>query len=503
MRLNGHQADVVTLRDLIRARGTLGDKPLAIVEGQTLTYRDADESANQVANSLLRLGVGKGDVVATFMHNSVDHILAWFACAKIGAVWAPLNIALVHRDLAYTIKDTNARAVVVDDDLRATYLDVRDEIADPRRIEIVRTDGDVPAGWTSFAELRSGATEEPDVDVRWTDPAGLIYTGGSTGLPKGVLVANLWYFPGCLRYGEMFQPSAEDVHFGLGQMCHTIGSAVDIICPMYWGMTTVTTRWFSVSAFWPTVRAHRVTLTVVLGALMARLLAAPETPDDAGNSIRLAASVTGGLPGDVVAEFSRRFGIPLLEIYGQTETGPMCCIGERADDRPHPSQGKPRGWAELMVGDEHGMSCAPGATGEIMLRPTIPYTFLLGYSNKPDKYVEACRDLWFHTGDLGHLDEGGYLHFDGRMANTIRHRGENISAIEVEQVILTHPAVRGCAVVGVPNDGEDDVLACVQVRPGAVVEPVEIVTLRATAGVLQGAPLRRLHRRGTAVGDEG
>lgn len=476
MQLNGHELAATTLRDLIRLRAALGDKPLAIVDGDQLTYRDADESANRIAHSLLRLGVGKGDVVATLMYNSADHIRLWFACAKIGAVWAPLNIALVKRDLAYTLNDTQARAVVVDEGLLDAYRDVRAELERSDRVEIVRGSRATPDGWTPFDDLLTGPATEPDAEVTEADPAGLIYTGGTTGLPKGVLVSNLWYFPGCLRYQELFQPGPDDVHMGLGQMCHTIGSAVDILCPLYWGITTVTTRWFSVSRFWSTVRDHRVTLTVVLGALMTRLLAAPASSDPVRNSIRLAASVTGGVPREVVEEFSRRFDIPLLEIYGQTETGPLCCIGERVHDQPYPSQGRPHGWAKLMIADLQDRPCPPGETGQILMRPTHPHTFMLGYVNQPAKFAEACRDLWFHTGDLGHLDVNGYLHFDGRMAHSIRHRGENISAIEVEQVILTHPAVANCAVVGVPADaGEDDVKAYVQVREGEWLDPGDVV----------------------------
>jgi carnitine-CoA ligase len=476
MRLNDHELEATTLRDLIRLRGRLGDKPLAIVDGNRLTYQDADESANRIANSLAARGIRKGDVVATLMHNSADHICLWFACAKIGAIWAPLNIALVKHDLAYTINDTGAQAIIVDADLLDTYLEVRAETAGHDRAEIVRIAGEAPVGWTRFGELLDAEPAEPDVMVAWSDPAGLIYTGGTTGLPKGVLVSNLWYFPGCLRYQELFRPGPNDVHMGLGQMCHTIGSAVDILCPMYWGMTTITTRWFSVSRFWDTVRANRVTLTVLLGTLMTRLLAASESEDDADNSIRLAASVTGGVPREVVDRFSQRFGIPLLEIYGQTETGPLCCIGERIGDQPYPSQGSPHGWADMVIADPLDRPCPAGQTGEILLRPTYPSTFMLGYLNKPDKFAEACRNLWFHTGDLGHLDDAGYLHFDGRMAHTIRHRGENVSALEIEQVVLAHPAVANCAVVGVPGAaGEDEIKAYVQLQEGAIMEPDEVV----------------------------
>lgn len=135
--------------------------------------------------------------------------------------------------------------------------------------------------------------------------AALIYTGRTMGLPEGVRVSNLWYFPGVLRYQEMLGTTPDDVHLALGQMCHTIGSAVDILDPVYWRMTTVGTRWFSVSRLWGTVRDHGCTVTVILGTLMIRLLTAEERPGGRLNPLRLAASVTGGVPRETVEEFSR------------------------------------------------------------------------------------------------------------------------------------------------------------------------------------------------------
>lgn len=475
MQVNGHDLEVATIRDLIRTRAVLGEKPLAIVDGTVLTYVDADRRANALANRFAELGVAKGDVVATYMYNSTDHILVWFAAAKLGARWAPLNVALVKQDLAYTIGDCAPRVIVLDEELLPAYREVRAETSSGR-VEVVR--GTVPDedGWLALDDLRDGPETEPTVAVEPDDPAGLIYTGGTTGLPKAVEVTNFWYFPGALRYFEMLDPTPQDVHLALGQMCHTIGSAVDILTPMYWQMTTVGTRWFSVSRFWETVRQHGCTLTVLLGTLMARLLTPDERPNDRDNTLRLAVSVTGGMPREQIERFSQRFGVPLLETYGQTEAGPLGCINQRLEDLPRVSQGSPHGWIELRIADADGTTCPSGIVGEILLRPTVPGSFMRGYLNKPGRFELACRDLWFHSGDLGYLDKYGDLHFAGRMAHMIRHRGENVSAIEIEQVLLTHPSVRNCAVIGVANDvGEDDIKAVVQLAAGAHVTELQLV----------------------------
>lgn len=475
MKLKDYKLKATTVRELIRLQASLGDKPLAIIDEDSISYAEADRSANRIANSLLALGITKGDIVATYLYNSIDHIRLWFACAKIGAIWTPLNIALVNVDLAYTINDVKPRLIVIDHDLLANYAEVRDRVARPGMIEVLRR-GEAGAGWLPFDDLDRGDEREPDVLVHWTDPASIIFTGGSTGLPKGILVSNAWYFPGIFRYLEMLRPQPDDVHIGLGQMYHTIGSAVDILAPVYFGLTTVMTRWFSASKFFDTARRYNCTLSVIIGPTLLALVRQPEKPDDRDNPIRVAATGTGGIPRENIDRFMDRFGIDLFELYGQTETGPLGCIGERADDRPYYSLGRAHGWVDVRVVDRNGVDCGPDVTGEILIRCIYPSTFMLAYFNKPDKYAEACRDLWFHSGDLGHFDANGYLHFDGRMAHLIRRRGESIAAVEVEAIILTHPAVGRCAVVGVPSDmADEEVKASIELREGATLDPLEIV----------------------------
>jgi len=475
--LNGHRPDVVTVADLIAARAALGEKPLAVIEGETLTYAEADLRANRIANALVELGVGKGDVVATLMHNSVEHVCTWFGSAKLGAIWAPLNIALVQLDLKAALADAAPRVVVVDEALLGNLAVVGPQLEGAGTTVVVN--GKVPPGSGSvpFQDLLAGSPRRPDVEVEPSDPAGLIFTGGSTGRPKGVLVSNLWYFPGVLRYGEMLDPRPDDVHIGVGQLCHTIGSAVDVLGPVYWGLTTVLGRRFSASRFFDVARAHDGTLTVLVEPVMMALLKQDAREDDADNPLRLAATAAGKMADENYDAFRSRFDIDLLELYGQTETGPLGCISQRLDDRPHRSLGTGNGWAEIAIADPgDGRILDAEEQGEILLRPTHPGTFLLGYHRQAERFVEACRDLWFHTGDLGHLDQQGYLHFDGRLAHAIRRRGENIAAAEVEQVLLLHPSIAECAVVGVPAElGEEEVKAYVVPRAGEAIEPEEIV----------------------------
>jgi carnitine-CoA ligase len=476
LRLNGHELEVATVPDLLRRRREHGARPLAIVEGDSLSYAQADERANRVANALIGLGVAKGDVVMTYMYNSVEHLAAWFGAAKAGAVWAPANLALVSLDLEYTIADAAPKVLITDAELLPNVLAIRDRL-DPSLRIVVHGAHAGPSDLLPLGRLLEGAPDDPNVPVAPADPAGIVYTGGSTGLPKGVVISNLWFFPAALRYDEMFGVREDDVHLGLGQLCHAIGSAVDVVCPMYWGLTTVMSRWFSASRFWDVAAEHRTTIVgVFIGPLMMALLNQPSRDDDAVNPIRIASSGSGQVPRDRVEAFKERFGIELLEIYGQTETGPLGAVGQRSHDNPYHSLGRPHGWCEIAVLGRDDEPCAPGVQGEIALRPTFPHTFLLGYHRKPEQFVEACRGLWFHSGDLGHLDEQGYLHFGGRLSHSIRRRGENVAALEVEGTLLLHDAVAEAAVVGVESElGEEDVKAFVVPVPGHDVEPAELV----------------------------
>jgi len=475
MLLNGHRPEATTLRELIGLRAGLAGKTFAVVGEEAVTFGDVDLRANQLANSLVRLGVSKGDVVATFMQNSIDHIVSWFACAKLGAVWSPFNAALMPQDLAYTLGDSRPKALLADADLSERY-DAALGLG-VAAVEHVFVRGTADASrHAAFGELLDGPDHLPDADVDPGDPAGIIYTGGTTGRPKGVLVPNSWYFPGVLRYQEIFEPDPSDVHLSLGQLYHTIGSAVDVLSPLYAGITTVSMGWFSASRFLPTVRRHKVTLSVILGAHIARLMNTEAGEDDADNTLRRAVSVTGGLPRSLVAGFVQRFDVPLLETYGQTETGPLGCINQRFEELPRESLGSPHGWIEVKIADPQGHELPDGETGEILLRPTVPGSFMLGYVNKPDQVVHATADLWFHSGDLGFRDDFGDLHFSGRVAHLLRHKGENISAIEVEETLLAHESVVGCGVVAVPSDmGDDDIKAFVVAAEGVAPEPAGLI----------------------------
>jgi len=478
LRILGYEPHATTLRDLIRLRRSNGDKPLLICRDEVLTYADADSRSNEVANRLLEFGVGKGDVVATFMYNSLAQALVWFGCAKIGAIYAPLNVSLVRDDLSYSLNDTGPAILVVDDELVPAYLACRASLK--RRPQLFihgAADAAREAGALPFERLLGGDDRMPDADVRAADPMAIVYTGGSTSMPKGVLVPHLYYIAAAIRYGEIAEATADDVHFANSHFFHIGGQQFGVTGPLYHNMTGVMEKWFSVTRYLDVARKYGATIIDPIGTMIAALMNRPEAESDRQHRIRVGVGIASGqVRREVRDGFERRFGVTLLEVYSMTELGVMMC-SERMSDRRAGSCGRTHGWADVCIVDQEDNPAPAGQPGQILLRPKALNTSMMRYVNKPEETIAAWRNLWYHSGDLGYLDDDGYLYFVGREAHWVRKGGENVSAFEVEKVIASHPAVLDCAIVGVPAElGEEDIKAYVQLRPGAgAVEPGVLV----------------------------
>jgi carnitine-CoA ligase len=464
----GHEPHATNLRDLLIMRADYGDKPLLIIRDEVLTYADADRLSNRVANRLIEHGVGKGDVVATFMYNSIAQALIWFGCAKMGAVYAPLNVSLVRDDLAYSLNDTEAILFILDEELAPAYNAAKPLLTfDPKVLVLGETSVIEAGGALSFDDLLEGDEALPDIEIKGTDPMAIVYTGGSTSMPKGVLVSHLYYIAAAIRYAEIAEATDQDVHFANSHFFHIGGQQFAITGPLYNGMTGVMEKWFSASRYWDIARKHGATIVDPIGTMMAVLLRQPKSDLDRQHKVRVGVGVASGqVRGALHREFEERFGAPMLEVYAMTEVGVLIC-SERVNDRRENSSGKPHGWAEIMVVDQDDNPVPPNTMGHLLLRPSVINTYMIEYVNKPAETLAAWKNLWYHSGDLGYMDEDGYVYFIGREAHWVRRRGENVSAFEVEKALSEHPAVLDCAIVGVMSDvGDEDIKAYVHVTDG-------------------------------------
>jgi crotonobetaine/carnitine-CoA ligase len=230
---------------------------------------------------------------------------------------------------------------------------------------------------------------------------------------------------------------------------------------------------FSKSRFWNEVRAHGCTVMCGFTAILVWLLANPESPTDRNNTLRV--GIIAGLPPDLKERFEARFGVMLDEQYGMTESDPFT-VPDRSVSTPPFSAGRVNPDYDIAILDGADNPVESGRIGEIAIRPKVPGVMMLGYENDPAATVAAWRNLWFHTGDIGMVDAEGFVYFKGRLKDCIRRRGENISALEIETILMQNDAVADCAAVGVPSEvGEEDVKVAVVLKPGAGLHARDVV----------------------------
>ena len=461
-----------TLDELVVAKALQhGDAVFATISGQTLTYRQLEVQSKVIAQNLVALGVAKGGRVATLMFNTVEQVLMCFACARAGAVWVPINAALRGEDLTYTIRDSGSMVLVTEAECQPQY----DQIAFHEKAAIrVFVVGDNPAPHKPFKALldESGTANLPICAP--SDTGAILYTGGTTGLPKGVLLSQFSFILGGLRYQDVFDARAGETHYSVMPLFHAGALHWALMGPYVADMSTVIDRRFSANKYMERVRECRANIIDPFGAVVALICQQPESDLDTKHSVRISIGVVQNLPEGVPELFQKRFNIPFVLLYGLTEGG-----GNITSNRLHAavpdSNGKPYGWAEMRIGDADDMELPAGEVGEILLRPTYPYMFMQGYHNAPEQSLKAMRNFWLHTGDLGYVDAGGNLFFLGRKAHWLRRRGENISAYEIEAVMGKHPAIAEVVIVGIRSEiGEDDVKAFVIPEAGARIDFVEL-----------------------------
>ncbi|WP_431857643.1 AMP-binding protein [Azospirillum sp.] len=472
IRIKGEPVAWETVHDLVAARARQhGDAVRLTVDRRAMSYRELDEQSAAVAANLHRLGVGKGDRVACFLHNAPEHLLTWIAASRLGAIWVPLNAGLIGDDLAYTLGNAAPRVLVVSDELVGRVDAVADAIPD-LRIHVVGAAG----RHRPFSDLLEPGGACPEVAVAAGDPAVIIYTGGTTGLPKGALLPQFAWIAAGLRFVEAYETRPDDLVLSVLTLFHVGGLMLGVMGPMVADIPTVVERRFSAGNFWPRVRETGATIIDPIGTMVTLLAEQPESPHDRDHRVRVALGVVNQIPASIAERFVARFGIPFLNVYSLTETGGVLIVNNPLGSPKPWANGKAWGWAEVAILDEDDVPLPPGSVGQICMRPCHPHIFMSGYFNDPRRTAECTTNLWLHTGDLGYLDGDGYLFFTGRQAHWLRRRGENISAYEVESVLSRYPGVREVVVVGVPAEkGEEEVKAFVIAEPGAAIDPAAIV----------------------------
>jgi crotonobetaine/carnitine-CoA ligase len=440
---------------LLAARAASSPEAIyATFDGEPISFAQLHEKSDSVAVELRRLGVARGDRVALMLRNSPDSLAALFGIAKCGAVWVPVNVMLRGDGLNYLLEHCDPKVVFANGDLLEV---IRDCGADTAAFRLVAEAGAAPS-LKSMAE-QGHVFDEPLPEAG--DLFALNYTSGTTGRPKGVCVTHRMLRFACESAILCSDAQDGDVFFVWEPLYH-IGGAQLIPLPLLRHVRLAMVQRFSASQFWDQVRAVAATQIHYLGGVLQILLKQPASDRDRDHPVRIAWG--GGCPRDIWRAFETRFGVPLRECYGMTESSSITTFNKQG---VLGSVGKPVPWLSVEILDEAGARVSPGAQGEIVVHPRQPGAVFNTYFRNPEATARALRPTGFHTGDLGMIDADGNLFFLGRLGDSVRVRGENVSAYEVEHVAGSHPLVEDCALIGVKAEvGEQEIKLFVKPKAG-------------------------------------
>lgn len=435
-------------------------------------YAEAVALARRAAGVFADLGIGLGDRVGLMLGNTPDYLWAWFGCACLGAVTVPINVHLKGDVLHYILEHAGVKVLVIEPSLLDRVLALRDRLPDLHHI-VVRSEAG-PNGTLAWPDALAGARMAEPTPGNATDLHSILYTSGTTGPPKGVMLNHQAYLHSAALFADVMIGATADDVFGTSlPLFHINAQAHTVLPAIYRGTSVALLEQFSASRYWRQLADLEATICNLLAAMIPILMKQPPSPDDRAHRVRIAACAA--TPPDLWRAFEERFGLTIIEGYGLTETTGFCVANPRDSVRVG-TFGTAMPGFELAIFGPDDTPLPPGVPGEIVIRPQRDNLIMMGYYRQPEQTATAMRGGWFHTGDLGRLDEAGYAIFIDRLKQSIRRRGENISSWEVERAVNAHPAVLESAAVGVPSElGEEEVKVVVVLRPGTTLDPLDLV----------------------------
>ncbi|MBQ74912.1 MAG: hypothetical protein CMQ20_07795 [Gammaproteobacteria bacterium] len=433
-----------------------------------LSWAEIVDRAARIGGFLLELGVKSGDRVATMLPSGIDYLGAWHGIMWCSAIDVPVNNEYKGLFLEHILRDSGAGVLIVD----ARWLERLQhiELAELKHIVVVGgSDVDLPPGLArhSFAHAL-GADPCPLTPRTETDLTYIIYTSGTTGPAKGVIHNNRSSLNYIQPFVEGLDLTDDDVCYSMFPLFHQMGRSACTLTAFWVGNPVVLRESFTVSGFWDDIRSSGASWMGYFGAVISFLWNQEAAPGDSDHNLTRAFGASA--PRELITGWKERFGVNLFETYGSTEIGLGSGLGSGLPKLG--TMGLPSRRVELQIVDENDMPVPANVVGEAVWRPREAYAIFQGYWNRPQETVNAWRNLWFHSGDAGLLDEDGYFIFKDRFKDSIRRRDENISSFAVEESVRVQPGILECAAYAAVSDvANTDQEVMIAVVPDAESKP--------------------------------
>nr|WP_299905997.1 AMP-binding protein [Sphingomonas bacterium] len=443
--------------------------------GKAYSFAEVNAIANRLARGFQSKGVKKGDYVVIFLPNCLEYVFSWYALAKLGAVEVTVGDSYKGAFLRHQANLSKSSIIVTTPELAERLIEIEEELVHIEHCILVSENDAEPLPAFSrittsrFSDLYADDASNLGIPVGPRDAAAVLFTSGTTGLSKGVLMSHSHFYFFAEEDLQLVRLTENDVYSTSFPLFHGNAQFLTVYPSLLAGAHCVLYTRFSASDFIGRIRRSGSTVCNLLGATMAFILAQPPRPDDKDH--KLTRIYAAPLAPDLGAKFVDRFGdITFVDGFGQTEISNIFQTPWQAE-RPAGASGVlVDQFFEVRLADpETGEEVAEGEIGELLIRPKIPGIVCMEYLGMPEKTVEAWKDLWFHTGDALRRDERGWYFFVDRVKDALRRRGENISSFEVESVVRSHHAVAECAVVAAKADeegSEDEVKVFIVLNDG-------------------------------------
>ena len=473
-----HQARQQALGDLPRRTARRMPDKIAVVDGDTrLTFAELDAVVDRAAAALADAGLAKGDRLALLCHNCWQFAVLNFAAARVGVVLVPVNFMLGGDEIAFILDHSGAKGFVVEDALVPVARRALDASAGavPARAVVRLAGGEVPEGWADAQEWFDHAGAPPPVAVADDDPVRMMFTSGTESRPKGALLSSrslLWQYVSCAIDGGM---SADDVELHTLPLYHCAQLDCFLGTDVYLGATSIILPGPDPAAVLRAIEEHRVTKFFAPPTIWIGLLRAPEFEVTDLSSLRKGYYGASPMPVEILKEIQQRLpDVDLWNFYGQTEMAPLATILGPSEQLSHAgSAGRAALNVETRIVDDEDVDVPAGTVGEIVHRS--PHA-TLGYYRDEAKTAESFRHGWFHSGDLGYVDEDGRLYVVDRKKDMIKTGGENVASREVEEAIYLLDGVAEVAVFGISHPTWVEAVAAVVVpRPGVALTSEAVV----------------------------